>query len=369
MSLTFSAIQSALAAYAPFSLQEDYDNAGLLTGAPETPITGILITLDTTEAVIDEAIAKNCNLVVSHHPVIFGGLRQLNGKHWVERTVIKAIQHNIGILAAHTNLDNVIHGVNGRIAAQLGLDVSSVLRPMPGILHKLTTFVPEQYAEQVRQALFSAGGGAIGAYDNCSFNISGTGTFRPGPGTNPFTGEVGVEHSEKEVRIEIIFEKWKQAALLQALLEAHPYEEVAYDIYPLLNTSRDIGAGILGTLASPCSEHEFLQRVKERMKTGVIRHTAGSGKPVRKVAICGGAGSFLLQDAMRAGADCFLTADVKYHDFFEAENKILFADIGHYESEQYTAALIKDIINQKIANFAPAFPVYIGEGTNPVKYF
>lgn len=369
MSVSFQNIVSALADFAPFSLQEDYDNSGLLTGHPATTVTGILITLDATESVIDEAIARHCNLVITHHPVIFGGLKQLNGNHWVERTIIKAIQHNIGILAAHTNLDNVADGVNGRIAERLGLNNVSVLRPMQGVLQKLVTFAPEQYAEQVRQAIFRAGGGSIGDYDNSSFNVHGTGTFRAGEGTQPFKGAVGVDHSESEVRIEVIFEKWKQHDILRALREAHPYEEVAYDIYPLLNTYRQIGAGLIGNLDTPCSEEAFLSHVRETMQTGIIRYSGGQGKLIERVAVCGGAGSFLLKDAIRAGADCFLTADLKYHDFFEAENRILFADIGHYESEQYTVELIRDIINQKIANFAPAFPVLIGHATNPVKYF
>lgn len=363
--MKIAAIIASLEEQAPPSLQESYDNAGLLTGNPGWECTGILCTLDATEAVVREAMEKNCNLIVAHHPIIFGGLKKINGKNYVEKTVITAIKHDIAIYAIHTNLDNVLPGVNGRMAAELGLQNLSVLAPKENQLKKLYTFVPVAASEQVRQALFTAGGGHIGRYSECSFSVAGTGTFKAGEGTEPFVGKQGERHEEPELKLEVIFPFWLEAPLVRALRSSHPYEEVAFDIVPLSNTHQGTGAGLIGEFPEPLDEQRFLQVLKSVFKTGVIRHTAFLNKPIKKLALCGGAGSFLISKALAAGADAYVTGDIKYHEFFDANDRMLLADIGHYESEQFTINLLQEFLAQKFPNFAV---LKTGVHTNPVFY-
>lgn len=351
---------------APLSLQESYDNAGLLTGSPDWECKGILCTLDATEAVILEAKSRGCNLVVAHHPIIFGGLKKINGKNYVEKTVIAAIKNDIAIYAIHTNLDNMLDGVNNRIADQIGLINRRVLVPKAGQLMKLHTFVPVEQAEKVRSALFEAGAGNIGEYSEASFNVDGTGTFKGSPNTNPFVGEPGKRHEEKETRLELIFPAYLQAAVIKALLQAHPYEEVAFDIVGLDNDYQSVGTGLLGELPEALDETGFLHMLKTAFELSVIRHTPLLGKKVQKLAICGGSGSFLTGKAIGAGADVFITADVKYHEFFDANDRILLADIGHWESEQFTTDLLIEILQAKFPTFAV---LKSGVKTNPVNYF
>lgn len=357
-----------LSEWAHPSLQESYDNSGLQCGDPSWQLKGVLFTLDVTEAVVDQAIEKGCNLIVSHHPVIFGGLTQLTGRSYTERILLKAIKHDIALFAIHTNLDNVASGVNSAIANKLGLGNTKILRPLTGQLKKLVTFVPTAHADVVRTALFDAGAGQIGAYDHCSYNSSGKGTFRSGETTSPFAGEKGEDHTEEEVRMEVILEKWKVPAVIDSLNKAHPYEEVAYDLYPLDNEFADTGAGMVGELPEPMDQEAFLRMLKEKMAAEVVRYSGKTQKPIQRVAVCGGSGSFLIRDAQRAGADCLVTADLKYHQFFDATDNFLLADIGHYESEQFTTDLIMKYIRQKFANFAPQLPLIKGMNTNPVKY-
>ncbi len=351
---------------APPSVQESYDNSGLLIGDPDQEIKGLMICLDSTEAVLDEAIQQGCNLIIAHHPIIFSGLKKINGKNYVERVVIKAIRNDIAIYSIHTNLDNVSEGVNRKIAEKLGLSEIEVLAPKKDLLRKLITFCPPNSATQVRQALFSAGAGSIGDYDQCSFTTSGNGTFRAGENSDPYVGEKGEMHTEKEDRIELIYESWKENSILRALMESHPYEEVAYDIYPLANEYLRSGSGMIGELEKPLSELEFLAFLKKSMKTECIRHSGEIRRDIRRVALCGGSGSFLLNTAIRRGADAFVSADFKYHQFFDADGHLLIADIGHYESEQFTMELIKDYILKKNATFAVRLTKVV---TNSVHYF
>ena len=358
-------IISYLESVAPPSLQENYDNAGLITGDPETEITGALICLDSIESIIDEAISLNCNLVIAHHPIIFNGLKKINGKNYVERTIIKAIKNDIAVYAMHTNLDHMRMGVNEMIARKLELIDCKILSPKKGLLKKLVTFTPTAEAEKLRQALFDAGGGHIGHYDHCSFSLEGTGSFRGDDTTKPFVGVKGEEHHESETRIEVIYPAAIERQLLAALRQNHPYEEIAFDIYLLENAHQDIGAGLIGRLKHPTDEFLFLRFVKTIMQTSSIRHTDFRDKNVERVAVCGGSGSFLLQDAIAAGADIFITADFKYHQFFDADGKILIADIGHYESEQFTIVLITELLQKKFPNFALHFTKI---NTNPINY-
>jgi len=348
------------------SLQEHYDNAGLVVGQPGWECTGVICSLDATEEVVFEAIEKKINLIIAHHPIIFGGLKKINGKNYVEKTVITAIKNDIAIYAIHTNLDNVIKGVNGKIASRLKLKNISILSPKQNSLKKLFTFVPDEKAGEVRTAIFDAGAGHIGNYSECSFNSEGTGTFKAGKGTHPFVGEEGKLHEEKEFRIEVIFPAWLEKQILSSLKKAHPYEEVAYDIVNLSNEHSAVGSGIIGELEQPMDEISFLTHVKEIFGTPVIRHTELTGNPVKKVAVCGGAGSFLVSAAMSAGADIYITSDMKYHEFFDANGRMVIADIGHYESEQFTIDLLAEILAQKFPTFAI---LKTQVETNPVRYF
>ncbi|MCE1198651.1 MAG: Nif3-like dinuclear metal center hexameric protein [Marinilabiliales bacterium] len=350
---------------APLSLQESYDNAGLLTGDPRKEITAALVTLDVTEAVIAEALAHHCELIISHHPLIFKGIKRLTGSNEVERTVLAAIKNDLAIYAVHTNLDNVPNGVNGRICEKLQLQHCRILAPMGNQLSKLVTFVPEANADQVRNALFAAGAGVIGHYDQCSFNASGFGTFRGDEASDPYVGKPGILHQEAEVRLEVIVPRPLQGGVTRALLEAHPYEEVAYDFIALENVHPHLGAGMIGELPAPVEENLFLNRLKEIFDIPFLKHTRLSGQPFTKVAVCGGSGSFLLGRAIREGATLFLSADFKYHDYFEADGKIVVADIGHYESEQFTKEVLREIVLKKF----PTFAVRLSEvKTNPVFY-
>ena len=351
---------------APVNLQESYDNAGLLIGNSEDECTGIIASLDVTEALIEEAKQKKCNLIVAHHPIIFKGLKKLNGKNYVERTVIAAIKNNIAIYAIHTNLDNIIEGVNQKLAEKLNLQNCKVLLPKEGTLKKLVTFSPRKNADEVRNALFKAGAGAIGKYNECSFNIEGQGTFKAGEGSNPYVGKIGERHRENETRIEVIFPGFLQHSMVDSLKEVHPYEEVAYDIYPLENQREDVGSGLTGELPESISEEELLTLLKKIFGLSVIKHTQFLQKKISKVALCGGAGFFLLPQAIAASAQVYITSDIKYHEFFDADSNILLADIGHYESEQFTIELLAEILQQKFPNFAVLKTEII---TNPVLYF
>jgi len=345
-------IISCLEAIAPVSLQESYDNSGLLIGNPDSEIEGTLICLDLTMEVLDEAIKEGSSLVISHHPLVFSGMKRLTGSNETERIVIKAVKHDIAVYAIHTNLDNVQEGVNAKLCEKLGVMDPKILRPMSGKLSKLVTFCPQEQAEKVRGALFLAGAGHIGNYDKCSFNTDGYGTFRAGEGSDPFVGDAGHLHKENECRIEVIFPDHITKTLLSSLNEAHPYEEVAYDIYPLKNDYAMAGAGMIGMLENPLDEGSFLKMLKKTLGSGVIRHTVLCGKKISKLAVCGGSGSFLIGDALRSGADAFVTGDLKYHQFFEAEGKMLIADAGHFETEQFTKELIYNILKEKFPTFA-----------------
>ena len=355
-----------LETFAPPALQESYDNAGILTGNIAWECTGILTTLDAIPAVIEEAIHKKCNLVVAHHPIIFKGLKKITGKNYVERSIIMAIKNDIAIYAIHTNLDNVKKGVNYKIAEKIGLQDTQIMQPRDQQLKKLVTFTPITHAENLRGVMFAVGAGHLGKYSECSFSQEGTGTFMPQEGSDPFVGEIGKRHEEKEIKIEVIFPSHLQDKIIAAMIEAHPYEEVAYDIINLGNYLTDVGSGIIGDLSVAIDEKEFLSLLKSTFSLQMIRHTKLAGKPIKKVAICGGAGSFLLPVALSQKADAYITADVKYHEFFDAEDRILFIDIGHYESEQYTIDLLYDILREKFINFAVRKTEL---NTNPVHYF
>ncbi len=358
-------ILSVLEEYAPLPLQDSFDNAGLQIGDTSQPVTGILLCLDVTEEIIDEALELECNLIISHHPLLFKPLKSITGKTYIERCVAKACKHNLTIYSAHTNLDNAQGGVSHKIAEKIGLQNIRILSPQKDNLLKLSTFVPHSHADIVRNALFNAGAGHIGNYDQCSFNLNGEGTFRAQRGADPYVGEPEQFHVEPEVKIETILPSYKKTTVLRALLASHPYEEPAYDFVPLANEWNFAGAGVVGELPLPEDEASFLHRLKQLFQLQSLQHSTLRGKEIREVAICGGSGAFLLPEAMAYGADIFITGEAKYNDYYDTGNRILLAVIGHYESEICTKELFFDIITKKIPNFAIHFSAL---NSNPVKY-
>jgi len=356
---------NSLEEIAPLGYAEDFDNVGLLVGDKNDKVTGILVTLDTLELVVDEAIKKKCNLIVSFHPIIFKGLKKVNGNTYVERVVIKAIKNNISIFAIHTALDNALQGVNSIICDNLGLKNKRILVPQQGTIKKLTTYVPKKDAEKLRTALFKVGAGTIGNYSNCSFNNEGLGTYQGNEQSNPTIGKPGKLHSEVETQISVTFSKHLEPQILNALFKNHPYEEVAFEVTTLDNFNQNMGMGMIGELEKKTDTIEFLQFVKDKMKSSCVKHSKITKKTINKVAVLGGSGSFAIQAAKSAHVDVFITSDLKYHDFFTAENQIIIADIGHYESEQYTKNFLSDYLSKKFSNFAV---VLSKTNKNPLKY-
>ena len=358
-------ITDYLETIAPLHYQENYDNSGLIVGDKNAPVKKILITLDAIEEVVDEAIKEKCQLIIAHHPIVFSGLKKLNGKNYVERVVIKAIKNNIAIYAIHTNYDNVIDGVNAKICERLGLVDCEILLPKKQLLKKLYTFIPVAHHERVAKAVFDAGAGYIGNYSETSFNVKGTGTFKGNEKSNPVIGKKGVLEKADEIKFETIFPAFIEEKIIAALLETHPYEEVAYDIVLLDNAYSKVGSGMVGNLKKPVDELSFLKSAKKNLKTDSIRYTKLLGKPIKRVAVCGGSGRFLLNNAIAANADVFITADFKYHDFFDADSKLIVADVGHYESEQFT----KELLLQHLSEKFPILAALISNiNTNPIKY-
>lgn len=352
-----------LESLAPSFYQEPYDNSGLLIGNIHDELKGILICLDSTEKVIDEAIQQNCNLIIAHHPILFKGLKQLTGKNYIEKAIIKAIKNNIAIYAIHTNLDNIQYGVNFKFAQQIGLHNPRILSPKKNTLKKMIVFTPKEHIESVAQAMHQAGAGHIGNYKNCRFQSEGIGTFEPLENANPFIGEKNKPTFVSENKIEVVFPAYLEKNILQAMLQNHPYETPAYDIISLDNYTHETGAGAIGLLNQPMKKNDFLQHIKQTMNLPCIRHTAFIQEEVQKIAVCGGTGFFLLSEAIYQKADVFITADIKYHDFFEANDKITMLDIGHYESEIATKQLIYDLLMQKFTNIAL---VLSKTNTNPI---
>jgi len=350
----------------PLSLQESYDNSGLLVGNKSMELKSALICLDSTEEVVDEAIRKGANLIISHHPIIFSGIKSLTGETYIERIVIRCIQNNIALYAIHTNLDNHKQGVNAEIAKRIGLTQCRILRPKKGVLCKLVVYLPKEALEPLDKALFEKGAGRIGNYSECHFRTEGIGTFMPNEMAKPLIGKADKRSAISEYRVEYLVSYSKLQAVLAALETSHPYEEIPYEILPIDNENQDEGAGMIGELDNAMSEKDFLQELKTIFNCGIIRHTQLLNKSVKRIALCGGSGSFLLKDALNAKVDVFITGDFKYHEFFDAENKLLIVDIGHFESEQFTTNLLAEKLKEKFTNFA----IHLTEiNTNPINYF
>jgi dinuclear metal center YbgI/SA1388 family protein len=350
----------------PLSLQESYDNSGLLIGDLEMEISGVLICLDSIEKIVDEAIEKNCNLIIAHHPIIFKGLKKITESNYIERIVTKCIKNDIALYAIHTNLDNHFDGVNKEIANRIGLKNLRILQPIQENLSKLTVFVPKDALEKLDEAIFKAGGGQIGNYSECHFRTEGTGTFKGNEKSNPQIGNINVREAFEEFRVEYLVSNYNLRNVLNAMYASHPYEEVAYEIYPIQNSNQFEGAGMIGELETEEDEIAFLTQLKTTFNCGIIRHSQLLGGKIKKVAVCGGSGSFLLSKAIQQKADIFITGDFKYHEFFDAEKQIIIADIGHFESEQFTTNLLAERMKENFTNFA----IHLTEhNTNPINYF
>jgi len=359
-------IITALEEFAPPQLQEDYDNTGLNIGNPNAEITGILLCIDITEDVVDEAIDNKCNMIVSHHPLIFGKLKKITGSDYVERCIIKAIKNDISIYCGHTSFDSVEKGVSYKICEKLRLQNLNILSPKKNFLKKISVFIPEKHAEKVRLSMFEAGAGSIGNYNHCSFNVSGNGSFKAGENTTAYVGKKGVVHYEPEIKTEMVFPAHLESRIISAMLSAHPYEEVAYDIFSIDNNWGKAGLGMTGETIKPLEEKELLEILKEKFNIKNIRHSKLLGTKINKIAVCGGSGAAFINTAINSGAQVFISGDIKYHDYFLTENKILIIDIGHFESEQFTKEIFYDIIMKKKPNFAVRFSKI---NTNPIKNY
>ncbi len=359
--------------WAPLTYSEEFDNTGLLVGSSHTKVKGILVCLDTLDTVVEEAVKNDCNLIVSFHPIIFSGLKSLSPKDHVTKSVTKAIKNDVAIIAVHTALDNLPGGVSGTMAKVLGLENTQVMMPKEGVMYKLITYAPSMVANQVREALFAAGAGALGLYQHCSFNSQGTGTFFPKKGAKPSVGKIGLQHEEAETQIQVSFLRHQKSAIIKSLKSVHPYQEVAYDILKLNLTCPDIGMGILGSLRKPTSIKTLLAKLKKDFNCVSIKHSKIHKQQVSKIAVLGGSGSFAIDRSKELGADVYITADLKYHDFFKGGDDFILIDIGHYESEQFTKDLIVDYLSKKITNFAPALPsmkvLKSNVKTNPISYY
>ena len=359
--------------WAPLAYSEEFDNTGLLVGSPNAEVTGIMVCLDALESVVQEAIDKDCNLIVSFHPIIFSGLKSLSPNDHVTRSVTKAVIHDIAIISVHTALDNLPTGVSGTMAKVLGLQNTQVLLPKTGVMHKLVTYAPSKVADQVREALFSAGAGALGLYEQCSFNTEGLGTFFPKDGAKPAVGETGQRHTEPETQIQVSFLSHQKSAVLKALETVHPYQEVAFDLIELSQGCPEVGMGLIGDLPKSISVDGLLAQLKKDFNCGSIKHSANNGQQISKIAVLGGSGSFAIDRAKQLGAQAYITADLKYHDFFKASEDFILMDIGHYESEQFTKDLIVEYLSKKITNFAPALTTIkvlkSNVKTNPISYY
>ena len=363
--MSINEVIEVLEDFAPLAYAEDFDNVGLLIGDKNAEVNGVLVTLDTLEQTVEEAILKKCNLIVSFHPIIFSGLKKITGKNYVERVVLKAIKNDIAIYAIHTALDNMPHGVSKGMCDALNLENRKILIPKNGVIKKLITYVPENDFKKVRESLFKAGAGNIGNYEQCSFSTSGDGTFLGTENSNPTKGERGIFHTEKEIQLTLTFEARIQTKILNTLFKNHPYEEVAYEVSTLDNSNQNIGMGMLAELPEPMGEQSFLELVADKFNAKGVRYSRLLNKNIKKIAVLGGSGSFAIDAAIASGADAFITADLKYHQFYQAEGKLILIDIGHYESEQFTKNILTDFLTKKFTNFAV---VLADENTNPIKY-
>ena len=356
--------------WAPPGAAWEKDNVGLQVGSRGDKLKNILLCLELDEEVLKQAIKKKCNLIFTHHPLIFNPIKNLDfEKSKQARLIQHLIKQNISLYSAHTNLDFTRDGVSFELAKSLKLKNVTFLEHEEANQFKVVIFLPAVNVDELSEALFSVGGGVIGNYENCSFRIAGEGTFKGNEDSNPVIGKKGNTEKVEEVRLELIVDSWNLGRIVNAIKKHHPYEEPAYDIYPLKNKNTNFGAGAIGELDKELSEKEFLNFVSKSLKIGKLKYCIGSGKKIKKVAVCGGSGSELLSRAINSGADAFITADIKYHAYHDAEGKILLIDAGHYETEIGSLNIVKKRI-EKILSGKDYIKVFKFSGsTNPVKFY
>ena len=347
-------ITNAIEAVAPLYLQESWDNSGMQVGNPDSEVTGVLLCTDVREEILDEAIKRGSNLIISHHPLLFRGLKKIVGRTYQERIVALAIKHDITIYCAHTNMDCAVGGVNFKMAEKLGMKNVCVLDPQQGTQRKIVVFVPTEAVAEVEKAMCDAGAGRLGNYDNCSYSMSGEGHYRALDGAEPWAGKVGERHSEPEVRLEMLVHNALCGRVVAAMIKAHPYEEPAFDIIAIENGDKYAGLGVIGDV-EPQDARAFLEKVKNAFEVETLRYSGILDRNVRRIAMCGGAGAEFAGLAMSKGADVYITGDMKYHEFQGNEERIILVDIGHYESEHFTKEIFYDIISKKNPNFAVDF--------------
>ncbi|MBP5687674.1 MAG: Nif3-like dinuclear metal center hexameric protein [Muribaculaceae bacterium] len=357
-------ITDAIEAVAPLYLQESWDNSGMQVGDQDSEVTGVVLCTDVREEIVDEAIERGANMIISHHPLLFRGLKKIVGRSYQERIVAKAIKNDITIYCAHTNMDSAVGGVNFKMAEKLGMTGVRVLDPQQGTQRKIVVFVPTEAVAMVEKAMCDAGAGRLGNYDNCTYSMNGEGHYRALDGAEPWAGKVGEKHSEPEVRLEVLVHKALCGRVVAAMIKAHPYEEPAFDIIALENGDKYAGLGVIGDV-EPQDARGFLEKVKNAFEVEAVRYSGNLDRQVRRVAMCGGAGADFIGLAMSQGADVYITGDMKYHEFQGNEERIILADIGHYESEHYTKEIFYDIISKKNPNFAVDFAK---SEKNQVKY-
>lgn len=367
--VTIAQFTTAFEAIAPPSIAWKGDNIGLLIGRPETAVTNILVALDLTEKVIAEAVKKRVNLIVTHHPVLFHPLKSITPSTQAGAMALSLIERNIAVYAAHTNLDSVKWGVNFSLAGSLGLRNVRILSPIEGSLSSVTVFVPGTHADAVAEAMHAAGAGMFEKYDTCSFRSEGIGTFRGGNGADPYIGSIGTVERVPEVRLEMLAEQWKLRGIIAAMLKAHPYEEVAYNVSPLSNRNREYGLGAIGDLPKGMGRRSFLTMVKRQLRATAVRYT-GPDRTIRRVAVCGGSGSEFIREALAQGADAMVTADCKYHTFQEFEHSLLLVDAGHYETEAVVLPAFAEAIGTIMNAGRHRGRIFITQtSTNPVHIF
>jgi len=371
MMITIKEVAYSLENWAPRAVAESYDNVGLQVGRMNTPVSGVLVALDLTHDVIDEALEVGANLIVTHHPNIFRPIRHLTDMSYVPGLALRLAESKLAHYALHTNLDNARNGVSFALAGLLGLRNVQFLDQKEDVLQVLVVYVPEAHAESVQLAMASAGAGLIGNYDACAFSSKGTGYFRPRMAAKPFVGTEGKLHAEPEIRIECQVEKWRLHGVLHAIQSAHPYEEVAYHVFPALQPSQNYGLGAIGELQETITLDKYLEIICERLKTRAIRVVGNAEMPIKKVAVCGGSGGSFIALAQRSDADLYITGDLTYHLNFEVlddrgKPRMALADVGHYESEWIT----EELVVSRLIALQPDVQVHrTRHSTNPTRLY
>lgn len=351
--MTIKEVTQFLESRFPLYLQEDFDNCGVQCGNVNNEISGAMVCFEMTEKIIDEAISKNCNLVISHHPLILKrGITKIVPSDRVGAMICKALANNMVLYSMHTNIDSGEGGGNDVFAEKLGLSDVKVMAPVKGLYRKLVVNVPAEHSEKLKEALFKIGCGQQGNYQKCSYSTLGKGQFEPNGEAKPFIGTQNNLEKVEEERIEMIYPAYLQHAVIQAIYENHPYEEPAFDLFSLENTERKVGLGRIGELPEEMDCKEFFSYLKEKLNLEHLRYCGDEGKKIRRVAVCGGGGAGFIDTAIALNADAYVSGDFKYHDFFKSHSGTVLVDIGHYEGECFIKNIIFNLLKEKFTTFA-----------------